>query len=353
MPRIDADNMPDFLRAYGERTPYALGWREGMDFTGWKAKGLAAAKAAVNGDLDALPAVETIAVRPLPGGALHHLELTFPTGAGTHAVLALPPGEGPHPAIVLLHDHGGKFDIGWQKLLPAEPGPARDEGDAWIDQYYDNRYLGLQLLERGYAVMAWDALGWGSRKGNGLEAQQALASNLMQYGLSLAGLMAQEDVQATNLLASWPGIDARAIGAWGFSMGGYRAWQLAALSPRIVSAVSSCWMAAMKPLMAPGNNQLSGQSAFNMLHPALGGRLDYPDFAGLAAPKPMLFEAGARDHLFSEASIREAFSGLEAIWAAAGASDRLITKVWDRGHILLADQQALAFDFLSRTLRAP
>jgi hypothetical protein len=32
-----------------------------------------------------------------------------------------------------------------------------------------------------------------------------------------------------------------------------------------------------------------------MLHPALGGRLDYPDVAGLAAPKPMLFLSGYND----------------------------------------------------------
>jgi hypothetical protein len=112
-------------------------------------------------------------------------------------------------------------------------------------------------------------------------------------------------------------------------------------------------MAAMKPLMAPGNNQLGGQSAFNMLHPALGGRLDYPDFAGLAAPKPMLFEAGRTDHLFSEPSIREAFDKLEAIWQASGAPEALRTRIWDRGHILLRDQQEMALGFFQDVLGAP
>ena len=57
-------------------------------------------------------------------------------------------------------------------------------------------------------------------------------------------------------------------------------------------------MGRLGDLMRPGGNQLRGQSAFAMLHPALGGRLDYPDVAGLAAPKPMLFLSGRHDRHF-------------------------------------------------------
>ena len=147
-------------------------------------------------------------------------------------------------------------------------------------------------MARGFAVLAADALGWGSRQGNGYDAQQALAANLMQFGLTLAGVIAAEDAQLARWLARHPAVDARRVGVLGFSFGGYRAWQAAALCPEVAAGVAAGWMGRLGDLMQPGGNQLRGQSAFAMLHPALGGRLDYPDVAGLAAPKPMLFLSG-------------------------------------------------------------
>ena len=49
------------------------------------------------------------------------------------------------------------------------------------------------LVARGFAVLAADALGWGSREGNGYEAQQALlAVILTQFGPTLAGVIAAD-----------------------------------------------------------------------------------------------------------------------------------------------------------------
>ena len=66
--------------------------------------------------------------------------------------------------------------------------------------------------------------------------------------------------------------------------------------------------------MRPGGNQLRGQSAFAMLHPALGGRLDYPDVAGLAAPKPMLFLSGRHDQHFPVTTAAAPRSACSAGW---------------------------------------
>jgi hypothetical protein len=75
-------------------------------------------------------------------------------------------------------------------------------------------------------------------------------------------------------------------------MGGFRAWQVAALSDAVDAAVVVNWMSTMQGLMVPGNNTLRGQSAFYLSHPGLGRHLDFPDVASLAAPKPMLLFAG-------------------------------------------------------------
>jgi hypothetical protein len=108
-------------------------------------------------------------------------------------------------------------------------------------------------------------------------------------------------------------------GVLGISLGGYRAWQAAALCPEVSAGVAAGWMGRLADLMQPGGNQLRGQSAFAMLHPALGGRLDYPDVAGLAAPRPMLFLSGGRDRHFPAEAAERAFGDLRRIWQAAGA----------------------------------
>ena len=224
--------------------------------------------------------------------------------------MLLPAGPGPHPAVLILHDHGSAFSIGKEKVLtPWDDGPGAAEAAAWQARFYDGTSLGDALLARGFAVLAADALGWGSRVGNGYAAQQALAANLMQFGLSLAGVIAAEDAQMTRWLSRHPAVDARQVAVLGFSFGGYRAWQTAALCPEVAAGVAIAWMGRLRDLMQPGGNQLRGQSAYCMLHPQLGGRLDYPDVAGLAAPRRMQFQSGTRDPHFQRRAPPSTISG--------------------------------------------
>jgi dienelactone hydrolase len=92
-------------------------------------------------------------------------------------------------------------------------------------------------------------------------AQQALAANLMQFGLTLAGVIAAEDASLVRWLARHPAVDARRVGAVDFSFGGYRAWQPATLCPEVAARVVPSWMGRLSDLMRSGGNQLRGQSA--------------------------------------------------------------------------------------------
>jgi len=172
----------------------------------------------------------------------------------------------------------------------------------------------------------------------------------MQFGLTLAGVIAAEDAQPVRWLAQHPAVDARRVGVLGFSFGGYRAWQAAALCPEVAAGVAASWMGRLGDLTQPGGNQLRGQSAFAMLHPALGGRLDYLDVAGLAAPKPMLFLSGVHDRHFPSEIAERAFGDLRLIWEAADAGSALFTEIPDGGHVFKLAQQALAVAFLEQSL---
>jgi dienelactone hydrolase len=197
-----------------------------------------------------------------------------------------------------------------------------------------------------------DALNWSDRGGAGYDGQQALAANLLHLGTSFAGLIAHEDLRAAEFLATRPEVDGKRVAAMGLSMGSFRTWQVAAMSDHIAAGVAVCWMATVKGLMVPGNNQTRGQSSYAMTHPGLFRWLDYPDVASLACPKPMLFYNGLKDSLFPVPAVRDAYSKMRRVWESQKAGDRLVTKLWDVPHAFNRDMQDEAFAWLDGVLKS-
>ncbi|MFI8087759.1 dienelactone hydrolase family protein [Streptomyces sp. NPDC086080] len=288
------------------------------------------------------------------GDGYHRESVTLSLTRHTRArgVLLTPHGTGPFPAVLLLHDHGSRFDIGKEKCVrPWYDDIRLASAEEWAGRYFDGRFTGDELARRGHVVLCPDALGWGERGPLAYEQQQALASDLYHLGSSLAGLHAREDQRAAAFLAGLDRVDARRVAAVGFSMGGYRAWQVAALSDHIAAAASVCWMTGLKEMMVPGNNTLRGQSAFHMLHPGLARHLDIPDVASIAAPKPMLFFHSGLDALFPADGVRVAHDKLRAVWRACGAGERLRLRTWPgHGHVFDSVMQDEVYAWLDSVL---
>ena len=345
---VTEDNLPVFSDALKARLTYPLAYESG-DPVAWRDAALAVMRPLI------LPYTATAPLDPevideVDRGDYLARRVAFNVTDESRvlALLLIPKSEGPHPGALMLHDHGSRFDIGKEKWIAPWYDEARlASATEWAEKYFSGRFPGEELARRGYVVLATDALGWGDRQGNGYEAQQALAANLANLGSSLAGLMALEDVRAAAFLASLPETDPERVAAVGFSMGAFRAWQVAALSDDIDAAIADCWMGTFKGLMVPGNNQLRGQSAWYMTQPGLPRLLDYPDMASLAAPKPLLVFGGGEDKLFPPDSVAEAFGRMAAVWQAHGAADAFEARVWpDKGHTFTADMQDAAFDWL-------
>jgi len=266
-------------------------------------------------------------------------------------LMLVPKGRGPFPAVLLLHDHGARFDIGKEKVIRPwdDHRPERIASACqWVDTCYGGRWIGDELAGRGYLCFATDMLNWSDRGGAGFDGQQALAANLFHLGMSWAGLIAHEDLRAAEFVATWPEVDPSRIAAMGLSVGCFRTWQVAALSERISAGVAICWMATVKGLMVAGNNQTTGQSCYSMLHPGLFHYLDYPDVASIACPKPMLFYSGEHDALFSVPSVKEAYAKMRRIWESQGAGERLETRIWDAPHEFSREMQEHTFAWLGR-----
>jgi hypothetical protein len=106
-------------------------------------------------------------------------------------------------------------------------------------------------------------------------------------------------------------------------------------------------------LLVPGSNLSHGQSSFTTTHPNLANYLDYPDIASLACPKPMLFYNGDQDNLFPSASVQDAYATMHKVWDSQKAGDRLVTKLWDAGHVFNMEMQNEAFEWLDRHFLSP
>jgi len=352
------DDLPVFYRQVESRTHHPLSWLSGhyTDFAAWRRM---ARDKYFSCLLDRPPSVQwdAVVIGEQDRGNYVARKVVFNLTGDSRvlAYLTVPKGPGPFPAVLLLHDHGAKFDIGKEKVI--RPWGIASEkmtsAQKWVDENYGGRYLGDTLAQRGYVCFATDALNWSDRGGGGYDGQQKLASNLMHLGMSLAGLMAWEDLQAAEFLSQQPEVDPRHIAAMGWSMGAFRAWQVAALSDHIAAAVADCWMCTTDHLMVPGNNQTRGSSSYNMLHPGLLADLDFPDLASIACPKPLMLFNGLQDKLFPPDGVRAAYAKMHAVWKSQDADSRLVTRLWSVKHTFNAEMQDVAFAWLDQVLAAP
>ena len=164
------------------------------------------------------------------------------------------------PAVVMLHDHGARFDIGKEKLVRPMDSILPDRKDdrvyrsarQWADKYFDGVFLADSLASMGYVVLVSDALYWGERssadarrwseltygnkrdqavkdtvrslKAKVYEGQRQVYDSLMARDVIWAEKILRDDVASVNVLKSLPYVDADRIGAFGFSMGAHRCW---------------------------------------------------------------------------------------------------------------------------------
>lgn len=353
-------NMPVFYQQMKQQLTYPLAWgkAEEKDFAKWKAQARHVLAECMQ-NLQPAPkayAMEVTDREQRDGYEARKIRFNLSEWSRVPAYLLVPEGKGPFPAIVLLHDHGAHFSIGKEKMVrPFHVAPeVMEDADQWASQCYDGQYVGDYLARHGYVVLAVDALFWGERgrkEGTSYDAQQALASNFLQMGASWGAFINVDDMRSAEFLASLPFVDKERVGSLGFSMGAYRSWMLAALTDVVRASASVCWMNTTEHLMTLTNNQNKGGSAYAMLIPALRRYLDYPHVASIACPKPTLFFNGTRDKLFPIEGVRDAYQEMEAVWKSQGASDHLVTKLWDEKHFFNKEMQKETLEFFDRWLK--
>lgn len=305
------------------------------------------------------------------------------------------------PAVVMLHDHGARFDIGKEKLVRPIASVLPDGKDdhvmkssrQWIDKNFDGVFLADSLASLGYVVLVADALYWGERspedaqrwselnygdpssgpysglslkerkalikelKNKVYDGQKVLYDSLCDQGVIWAEKMLRDDIASVLLLRRLPYVDKRNIGAFGFSMGAHRCWMLAAFCDEVKCGVALSWMTSLD------REERMKPSDYSMAVMPMREHLDFGDIGLFLAPKPMLFLNGVEDHLFPKDKVDIAFRKLQKHYSdynekhglsssrTEPAFEPLQTVFFNGGHHCGKDVQTSIVRFLDENLK--
>ena len=284
-------------------------------------------------------------------------------------------GRGPYPAVVALHDHGGWFVHGKEKLVRMEGEHAALTG--FRQHYYGNRTWADELARRGFVVIVPDAFYWGERRLRYEQPPEALQKRLaglnpeaetyvramnsflreqaavLQTWLAFAGttwmgIVNYDDRRCVDVLVSLPEVDRNRMGCAGLSGGGYRATYMTGMEPRLKASVIVGWMTTL-----PTTWDIP-YTVHSSLFDAFGAHanLDHPDIASLGAPGCALFVQNcAQDLLFTRAGMDAAAEKIRAVYSALGRAERYQYRYYDVPHQFNAGMQEEAFAWLEKWLR--
>ncbi len=286
------------------------------------------------------------------------------------AYLLLPKGGGRRPGVVALHDHGGFFVWGKEKLVAVE-----DEHPSLTEfkrTAYSGRSWAGDLAARGYVVLVTDMFYWGERRlilaedpdsywsrdqmtpeevqAFNLRANEftyRMAIGLFMSGITWPGVMFTDDLRSLDYLASRPEVDPERLGCCGLSVGGYRCDYLAGLHRGVKAAIVVGWMDSFGEMLREKLTSVG----FMKTVPGLYRYLDLPDVVSLTCPGALRVIYGTQDQLFTPQGVQDAFAKIAAVYRKAGVSERFVPVTYDGPHEFNAEQQDAAFAWLDGYLK--
>jgi len=247
------------------------------------------------------------------------------------AYLLVPDGRvTPGPAVLAAHGHGpGKALVCGLAETPAPNGD-----------------YAVQLVRRGYAVLAPDMRCFGEREDWNPSDHYACDTNLVHAVMAGESPLAQnlwDLARCLDVLQDHPLVDPERIGMVGLSYGGTVTLFLTAWDERVAACVVSGYFSSWAE-----SHKMPWNMCGSQVLPGMLGRLEHVDLGALVAPRPMFVESGLHDDLFPATAAAAGCERLRAVYESLGApGDRIVHEVSDGGHQWYG---VGAFAFLERWL---
>jgi pimeloyl-ACP methyl ester carboxylesterase len=242
--------------------------------------------------------------RPLNFGFNVRGDLYYPANTAPNAKL---------PVVIWLH--GYSYSLGYM----------------WV--YHNDLHPILALVDAGYAVLAYDQSGFGSRMGE----TAAFYDRYPHW--SQMGRMVEDARAAMDALEKDSLIDAKRMYMFGYSMGGTVGLYAAALDPRVAGLVSISGFTPMRTDTADrGTGGVARYSQERGLIPRLGFFVgheaqipfDFDDLIATVAPRPAMIVEPQLDRDGNPADVHAAIDRAKSAYAMHGASASLaLSEPWD------------------------
>ena len=164
----------------------------------------------------------------------------------------------------------------------------------------------------------------------------------MVLGIFTLTLNIFDMMRCVDYLETRPEVDPNRIGMMGLSQGGTMTTWTSAIEPRIKAADIIGYVNPWERFGINRANFCGSQTV-----PYIFKHFDTHDIAGLIAPRPLLLEMGVHDTCFPIENLLKGCEGVQRIYGAAGAEDKLWAEIHGGPHAFAGNK---AFDFFDQYL---
>ena len=216
-----------------------------------------------------------------------------------------------------------------------------------------------RLVQRGYVVICWDAVGQGERsqfwdakaaksRYNLICAEHAVLGNLAYLaGTNLARWEIWDGMRALDYLLTRPEVDPQRINITGTSGGGFQAAHIAALDSRLKVALPSCYITALPMRIHNRIFKDPDSDPEQDLHGMISNHVDHAGLLLMMYPRPVFVAAAVLD-FFPIEGTRKTVREVSELYSKFHRADRIGWTEGYHGHQYSTENQEAALDFLDR-----
>src|SRR5436309_759268 len=249
-------------------------------------------------------------------------------------------------ALVYIPEDGGKSHPA--VLVPV--GHASNGKDHY-------QALCQRLVQRGYVVICWDAVGQGERsqfwdakaaksRYNLICAEHAVMGNLAYLaGANLARWEIWDGIRALDYLLTRPEVDPNRINITGTSGGGFQAVHIAVLDDRIKVAAPSCYVTALPMRVYNRIFKDPDSDPEQDLYGMISNGIDHPGLLLLMYPRPVFIASAVLD-FFPIEGTHKTFREVADIYGRLNHADRIAMVEGYHEHQYSPENQEAALYFM-------
>ncbi|ADL43016.1 hypothetical protein COB47_1737 [Caldicellulosiruptor obsidiansis OB47] len=282
----------------------------------------------------------------------------------------------PYPVVVVLHDHGGFYYYGKERIY------RQDNTQTFVNEYqkkfYSSLPWALEFVKNGFAVFSPDAFYFGKRRlsaelielltddnsinellnyQEGLDEyirifnkissqlEPIMFKNINLYGTNWPSILLNEDLAWLNYLLQREDVEKKRIGCMGFSLGGFRTLFLSSLRNEIKCSIIIAFMSEFRKMLGK-----TARHTFMVHIPGFTRVLDLPDVAALIAPRKLFIMQCEYDSLFPKDAMQSAVERIKSYFVNFDCGNQFEYKFYPNGHEFNLNMQKDALEYITKNL---